>query len=161
MALGVMRSSDMVAMEQDSIRFSTEGVEFCLLNPKNAQGRTPPIKIARCESRPGICPVAALETYIRRSHCADSLWCSQRRPHRPLASKTIAKHVQRILLLAGVPPAFKAHSIRSAAVSKALELGIDLTDVLVHGRWRSERVFRTFYDRSRRGFHVSRTIALG
>lgn len=164
MAAGVMRSSDMCAMQRSTIRFSSGEMTFQLLNPKNAQGLTAPVHVARCPDRLGVCPVLAMERYMHVSSdhvpadAPEAVWVSLRRPHLPLSPKSIAARVVAVLTDAGVPPHFRAHSIRGAAVSKATELGQSLDDVLIHARWKSERVYRLFYDRARRGPHVSQSI---
>lgn len=167
MGAGVMRSSDMTALQFSSIRFSEEGVRFRLSNPKNANGLTAPIGIARLTDRPTLCPVSVLEEYVSRTAAVrrparEEVWLSNRAPYGPLATKSIARKVLKVLTAAGVDTdVFKVHSMRVASVSKALEEGELLDDVLIHGRWRSERVFRMFYERARRGVHVSRSIMAG
>lgn len=163
MAAAVLRSSDAKAIVRSSIRCSQEELSFVINNPKNAKGITAPVKVARMKDST-ICPVAAIERYLhttasRRASGDESLFVGIRQPFAPLSSKAIAARVVHVLKQAGIDTTvYKAHSVRSAAVSKAIEMGMDLDDVLVHGRWRSERVFRDFYERSKKGHHVSSSI---
>lgn len=162
MATAVLRSSDAVAIQRSSLQFLPDELTFQLLNPKNANGLTAPVHVARAKRR-RICPVAAMYEYVQRlvsmiPPTSESLWVTMKKPHTSLASKTVASAVLSVLKAAGVPERFKTHSIRSAAVSKAMNMGIPLDEVLLHARWKSERVFRVFYDRSLRGTKVSNAI---
>lgn len=166
MAAGIMRASDMARVAFHTVVFTADRVSFQILNPKNARGLTQPVVFAAVPDRPNICPVRALRAYLNQTATLrgsdvhrESLWLSERRPHLPLSSKSISARVLSVMQAAGIDTSlYKAHAVRVAAVAKAMESGVPLDDVLVHGRWRSENVFRVFYERSKRGSHVSASI---
>ena len=166
MAAGIMRSSDLHRMVPATISFSASSVSFRLANPKNAKGLSQPVVVAAVPNRPRICPVASFRRYLqvvspfRRTKVQkEAMWLGSRAPHIPILAKTIASRVLRVLEAAGVDTSrFKAHSTRSAAVRKALEMGASVDEVMFHGRWRSEKVFRAYYERAQRKDAVSAAI---
>ena len=95
-----------------------------------------------------ICPVTCLRTYIRRSAPlrkeTKQLFISYVKPHKAVTSASVARWITYIMRLAG----FKAHSTRSASTSKAIAMGVHLTDVLKAGDWASAKTFQRFYHRS-------------
>ena len=166
MAAGIMRSSDLHRIAPETIQFTRSSVSFRLLNPKNAKGLSQPVVINSVDSRPSVCPVRCFKAYMAalaplRSSTEQKkkVWLGSRRPHIPILPKTIASRVLRTLDAAGVDTKlFKAHSVRLTAVSRAVEQGAALQEVMQHGRWRSEKVFLAFYERSVRTGAVSSAI---
>jgi len=166
MAAGIMRSSDLNRIDRTTVQFSESSVTFRLKDPKNAKGWTQPIVVAAVASRPKVCPVRAFRAYLAAIHPhraslkqKATVWLGSRHPHLPILTKSIASRVLKVLQSAGLDTSrFTAHSVRMAAVSKAIEMGIPLEEIMLHGRWRSEKVFRVFYERSRRKGVVSTAI---
>ena len=63
--------------------------------------------------------------------------------------QTIAKDTLCVLEAAGIDVSvFKAHSTRMTAASKAVDEGVQVSDVMCQGKWLSFSVFEQFYNRS-------------
>ena len=76
----------------------------------------------------------------------DQLFLAVKKPHRAVASSTIARWLKSILLSAGVDTSlFSAHSIRGASSSKAAMSGATVKNILDTADWTSAGTFRRFY----------------
>ena len=97
-----------------------------------------------------LCPVETLRQYQSvtaplRSD-SDQLLIAIIKPHKPVASYTIAHWLKEVLKMAGVDiNIFMAHSTRSASSSAAADSGITSSDILKAVDWSTESVFRKFY----------------
>jgi len=70
------------------------------------------------------------------------------RPHKLVASCTIARWLRETLKLAGIDVSiFAGHSVRGAATSAAAGSGVTMNDIMQAADWSSESVFRSFYYR--------------
>ena len=79
----------------------------------------------------------------------NQLFISYTRPHRPITSQRIAYWIKDLLGDAGVnTDVFKAHSVRGASTSAAMNKGVSLAEVLNTADWSKESTFRRFYYRS-------------
>ena len=69
------------------------------------------------------------------------------KPHKPVASCTIAQWLKEMLKFSGIEVSiFKAHSTRSVSVSTAAESGIITTaNILKAADWSAESVIKQFY----------------
>ena len=56
------------------------------------------------------------------------------------------------------PGIFKAHSIRSAAISKASSIGISLTEIIKYGQWSATSTFKYFYHKEMRNKDLFQNI---
>jgi len=97
-----------------------------------------------------VCPVQAIaDYYVRRSEYSTKstkFFVSTKPPHDGAKKDTIANWVKRLLVAAGVDTrVYKTHSCRSAATSKALDLGLPLQTVLAAGDWSSQTTFFRHY----------------
>ena len=73
------------------------------------------------------------------------------KPHKPVSSKTISRWIKYELLKAGVDTSvFKAHSCRSASLSKARDAGISVSELLKKTGWKSVHTFKTIYSRDKK-----------
>ena len=75
-----------------------------------------------------------------------------------ISAATIRSRSQFHMVKAGVPSYYKAHSIRMAAASRMLDMGIPIEDVMKIGDWTSLHVFLVFYHRSRVQTNVPKAI---
>jgi integrase len=66
-----------------------------------------------------------------------------------LKSATLAARCKRIMVEAGIPVHYGAHSIRMAGATKMLEQGIPIDTVMKVGDWDSKTVFMKFYHRAK------------
>ena len=153
------RSSELNAQDVRYRVFKPEGVLFSLqtLTKKRACGAPPrQLFFAAFPEDQNLCVVQCLKEYEKqteafrpRSREADNpLFLSHIRPHRPVTSQRIAHWVKDRLSEAGVDTSrFKAHSVRGAVTSAALNKGVTLGDILQVADWSSESTFRRFYYR--------------
>ena len=66
--------------------------------------------------------------------------------HKPISSAALAKWIKEILKLCDSnTDIFKAHSVRSASISKAKSLGFTIKDILKKGKWSGESLWQRFY----------------
>jgi len=156
----MMRISELASIDAGSIRFSTEGVAFSLLNLRKSQrsGSLHGFSVKCLPSGPSataFCPVQTLRSYLEatenRRTDAESrgrLFISTVRPFGAVTSSTVGNWMKDILREAGVDTcSFSAHSTRGAAASKAAAVGIPVMSILRLASWSSESTFTTFYRR--------------
>lgn len=99
---------------------------------------------------PNICIVNQLKLYIDRTkdlRKSDNLFISSTSPHKAVSTDTLSNWIKTTLRAAGIQERFKAHSTRSAAVSKAYSKELNINDILKAGGWSTESTFRRFYNR--------------
>ena len=66
-----------------------------------------------------------------------------------MGSDTISNVTKEVLVDAGVPDDYKAHSFRMAVASHLVDCGILIDIVMKIGGWKSKKVFTNFYLRIR------------
>ena len=99
-----------------------------------------------------LCIYSTLGHYLDRTkslrHSSSTqLLISYAKPYRPIGTSTIGRWIKTILGLSGVDTTtFKAHSTRSAAVSKANQM-IPVDTILKHVGWSRESTFQIFYNK--------------
>jgi len=82
------------------------------------------------------------------SHRAAPLFLSYVKPHKPVTTQRLAHWIKDLLKEAGVnTEVFKAHSVRGATTSAALDKGVHISDILSTADWSRESTFRSFYYR--------------
>ena len=65
-----------------------------------------------------------------------------KKPHKPVASCTIARWLKITLGLAGIDVSiFSGHSVRGASTSAAAGAGVTMTDIMQAADWNTELVF--------------------
>ena len=111
------------------------------------------ITLNQFDTDPRLCVVKCLNMYlqktqeIRHSHC-DNLIITTIPPFAKASSQTIARWVKETLSLAGVDTdLFKAHSVRGASTSKLFQLHTPIGEIMKKADWKSECVFRKFYNK--------------
>lgn len=99
-----------------------------------------------------LCPVKTLKQYVEstkviRNGC-DELFISFVKPHKKVCSQSISRWLVKLLKLAGIEDAFKAHSFRHASTSKAARNGVNMDVILRRVGWTvNSSVFARFYNR--------------
>jgi len=150
------RSADLASLQLDRRRFKPEGVEFLpsSLAKQSSQGRVlREFFFPSFPHNPNLCPVETLRhyesaTYELRPKDTTSLFVAIVKPHKPVASCTIARWLRETLKLAGIDVSiFAGHSVRGAATSAAAGSGVTMSDIMQAADWSSESVFRNFYYR--------------
>ena len=120
-----------------------------------------------------LCPVCALQIYLRRtsslSPCPRSLSVSPRAPSRSLSKNTLRFFLRSVITLSFPslhPPSSssRAHSIRAVSTSAAFSRNVPLASILAAVTWSSSTVFTSFYLRdvqfsSSSGFSLGPLVA--
>ena len=153
------RTSELKALDLRFKVLKPEGVSFKLasLTKKRTPGLPP--KELFFGAFPGnecLCVVKCLSAYESATaelRTVDGgvthLFISYTRPHKPITSQRIAHWIKDLLSDAGVnTDVFKAHSVRGASTSAAMNKGVSLAEVLNTANWSKESTFRRFYYRS-------------
>ena len=97
-----------------------------------------------------LCPVTAIaDLYVRRAQydtATTKLFIATTKPYGAACKNTVAGWIKKLLSSAGVnTKIYSAHSCRSAASSKALDIGIPLQEILSSCDWSSQRTFHKHY----------------
>ena len=70
------------------------------------------------------------------------------RPHNPVAVSTVSRWLKELMGLAGIDTdKYKGHSVRSAATSKNMTLGLNISQILERANWSKANTFYRFYYR--------------
>ena len=148
------RSADLVNLNLDYRKFSPEGVTFMPTKLAKQSVQSKPLTDFFFPAFPGnslLCPVVTLRAYEDRTEKnrddnESQLFIATIKPLKPVTSSTIARWIKSVLTKSGIDTnTFKAHSVRSAAVSSAASAGMTTNDILSAADWSSESVFQKFY----------------
>ncbi|KAM8962405.1 uncharacterized protein RCH25_037941 [Pelodytes ibericus] len=146
------RVSYVRALDVSSRSFTPEGVLFNI--SRRTKTLITSVFYPSFPHHPKLCPVLCLKEYeLRTSVLRDperpELFLALRKPHRPVATTSLARWVKWVLHSAGVDTSiFGPHSTRGAMASKAFALGCRLEDLLKAADWSRESTFREFYFRA-------------
>jgi hypothetical protein len=157
----VLRSSDLENISRASIRQDDGGdLLFRILWPK--QQRQPGLsgerRLEALPASPRICPVANMMELLRRYEAAgvsasdggDRVWRALKTPFKPIGRECISNIVVAEMAKAGIDTSvYKAHSVKGAAASAALEAGESEETIMKSAVWSSRSVFERFYARRR------------
>lgn len=80
---------------------------------------------------------------------------------RALSAQTLAKVTSKAMVAAGIPAKFKAHALRYAAVTKALQAGASFDEIKARWGWASEETVRTHYSLAVAPFNLSENVWRG
>ena len=153
------KTSELQALDLRFRVYKPEGVHFRLLSltKKRVTGAPPKeLFLASFPPNPKICPVRCLQNYEQKTaqfrHMEQGVACplfiSYIKHHKPVTSQRIAHWIKDLLGQAGVDTSvLKAHSVRGAAATAALNKGVTLADILQAADWSSDTTFRRFYYR--------------
>lgn len=99
-----------------------------------------------------ICVLTVFKEYISRTKCFrkkhGKLLLSYKKPHEPVSRDTIARWIKTVMKYSGIDTnIFKAHSVRSAAVSKAKSNSVPISTILKTAGWSNVKTFAKFYDK--------------
>ena len=101
-----------------------------------------------------LCVYSVIEEYLLRTQelrtslklQENSLLLSFVKPHKNVTRDTIARWLKIVMSKAGIDiNQFGAYSVRAAAVSKAKEKGVPMSDILLKAGWSNESTFARFY----------------
>lgn len=96
-----------------------------------------------------ICPMECVQQYldVTKNLRKDSgLFISFHKPYNNVSAQTLSRWIRTALELSGIDGAFKPHSTRGAAASKAAT-NVDISVILRTVGWRSHVTFAKFYNR--------------
>ena len=99
-----------------------------------------------------LCIVETMKYYLEVTkafrHSQDKeLFLSIKEPHKAVTKDTIAWWIREMLALSGIDVnIFKAHSVRSASVSKASSF-VPTEDIMARADWTQEKTFRQYYNK--------------
>ena len=161
------RSADLASLQLDRHQYKPEGVVFlpAALAKQSSQGRV--LREFFFPSFPhnnAICPVETLRHYERataslRPKDTSKLLVATVKPHKPVASCTIARWLRETLRLAGIDVSiFAGHSTRGASTSAAAGAGITTADIMKAADWSTESVFRRHYYRPSHDVSFGRAV---
>jgi len=103
-----------------------------------------------------LCVVQCLKHYESRTESfrvvspdqASPLFLSHIQPHKPVTAQRLAHWIKDLLKAAGIDTkVFKAHSVRGASTSAAMDKGVPLSDILSTADWSRDTTFKRFYYR--------------
>ena len=145
------RVQTLAALSVDKIHHKTDGIVLTVdtLLKTSRPGFHSSVELCRFVENDSICPVKCIMTYTERTSAireCNQLFISVQKPHGPVSSQTISRWICSVLHEAGVPNCFKAHSVRSAATSKAVAR-TDINIILRAAGWSSRRTFDKFYNK--------------
>ena len=148
------QSVDMLAVFYKSIQFSNTNMSGTR-RPLKSYTRDRPLNFRynRFENA-NLCVVAVWEEYFTRTRNIprnkDQVFVSHSQPFKEIGTEQIAKDTLQAMKSAGIDiDRFKSHSTHMAVVSKALNLGASVNDVMRAGRWKSKSVFDKFYNQAK------------
>lgn len=166
-AAAVARASDLERVRAVEFPSSGQGAVIHIFDAKNSVGWAPPVRIDFLPRELRACCAArTLSKYINatqemragREILFLALQPGKDGVYEAVNAKTIGRRIHTVMVAAGVDPQFTANSIRHAAVSHAVDGGASLDAVQLHGRWRSDSVFRQHYLRATPSAAVSSAI---
>ena len=148
------RASEIHALDIRYLSRNENGVTFTIaeLTKTTQPGKKKVVCYLPLKQESRLCPVAALEEYLKRTSpirrkdtSKTQLLLSVLKPFQPVSKSTIAQWMKVLIQEAGVGEQFSAHSIRGAASTAAVMKGMSISEVLRIADWSSDNVFKTFY----------------
>ena len=87
------------------------------------------------------------------------LFLSYIRPFKPVTSQRIAHWIKNLLKEAGInTDIFKAHSVRGASATAALNKGVSQAEIPSTADWSRDYTFRKFYYRPSESANYAQTV---
>ena len=97
-----------------------------------------------------LCIVKTISDYLERTKNLrndEKLLISTIKPHKAATKSTVSRWIKFVMGKAGIDTAFKPHSTRAAATSKAKLSGVPIETIIKTAGWSSTSVFAKFYDK--------------
>ena len=100
-----------------------------------------------------LCVYTVMSEYLVRTETLRGnetvLFISYVKPHKKVTRDSIARWIKTVMARAGIDiTVFKAHSTRSAAVSKVSSGDVPVSEILSKAGWSSDCTFRKYYDKN-------------
>ena len=154
--LAAPRGQTLKALRIDNMKIVGSDISFQIIDllKTNRQGQKVGQEITLSAYPPDrrLCILTVLREYLNRTtelrEGKQQLLLCHNKPYVEASKDTLARWVRATLGLAGVDTTtFKAHSVRSASSSAALNASVPVADILDRVKWRSECTFRKFYNK--------------
>ena len=155
---GALRRSELVAVQREHITFTTEGLRLLIPRAKGDQtGKGASIGIPR-GTKPGTCPVKALEAWLKTSGCEhgpvfrgiDARGVIDRRALHPDAVRRIlARHAGLAGLTVPSGERLSPHGLRAGFITQAYINGARDEQIMDHTRQKDLRTMRGYVRRAK------------
>ena len=148
---GAHRTGEVRHLSIEGVRHNIDKVSLTVAVPSKTQRTGEPLRRVEYTAfeNKKLCPVAHIQEYLTRtatwrSSSGSQLLLSFRRPHRPVATSTVARWLRSVLEASGIDmEIFRAHSTRGAATSAAAKAGISTEHILKTADWRPHSAVST------------------
>ena len=160
-------SADLASFQLDRCQFKPEGVVFlpsALTKQSSQGGVVREFFFSSFPQNSTLCPVETLCHYEQataplRPKDTSQLLVAIVKPHKPVASCTIARWLCETLKLAGIDASiFAGHSTRGASTSAAAGAGLTTIDIMNAADWSTGSVFRRHYYRPSHDVSFGRAV---
>lgn len=123
-----------------------------LLKQSRPGYKNPDVKLRAFPPDRRLCVYTVLKEYIKRTEIlrvhTKQLLISYIKPHKAVTCSTISRWIKVVLQKSGIDTRqFSAHSVRSAATSKAKLYNVSLADIMSKAGWTNVNTFATFYNK--------------
>ena len=133
----------------------TNGFEFLFMEhvKQSRPGyRAPSVLLQAYPADLSLCVSTCFAEYLKRTQplrgAESKLFISFIKPYKPVSRETISRWIRLIMESSGVDTsAFKPHSTRAAATSKAKASNVPIDEILRTAGWSSSRCFDRFYNK--------------
>ena len=133
---GAFRRSEIVALNVEDLTFDPRGVAIRVRRSKTDQEGQGEYVGVFFSTNPALCPVLALRAHLDGA-TTGAIFCAL--SGRRLPAQAVAIIVQKTAKLAGLPPGFAAHSLRSGFATTAAGHGAGLAEIMKQGRWKDPK----------------------
>lgn len=148
------RCQTLVSLDIGSMKKTQQSYIFNLQEhaKQNRPGNVLSTFCVRKYDQENLCPYRTLESYLEktaplRETMNTKLFLSYVKPHKAIGSSTVGRWIKQLLQDSGVDTTvYKAHSTRVASVSKVSH-SLPTDTILRHVGWKSDCVFRRFYNK--------------
>ena len=151
------RSQTICALNIDSMEKCRDEFVFHinkLLKQSRPGYKNPDVNLRAYPPDRRICVYTVLKEYLKRTvnfrNDSDSkqLIISYIKPHKPVTTSTVSRWIRDVLHRSGIDiNEFTAHSVRSAATSKAKINNISISDIMLKAGWTNVKTFSSFYNK--------------
>ena len=133
---------------EDRFRFIIED-SIKTTKPGNKQ---PVLILPKYPHKSSRCVNSVLEIYLDKTLSIrkenTKLLLSYVKPHEAVSKDTVSRWIKSVLISAGIDSkVFKPHSTRSASSSAAGRASVPITSIMKAAMWKSDSVFRKFYNK--------------
>ena len=150
---GCLRRSDAIPRDVEDIRFERAGYLISIGKSKSNQAGEPEEVPVPYASDVSLCPVRALQSWVQAAQITSGAIFRKVDRHGRVSAQrlhlgSVGQILKTICDQAGIDTKrISSHSPRSGFATSASEQGKSLEQIMAHGRWRSERVARSYIRR--------------